>query len=148
MENNITAGGVLLYDSNLNFFMIVSSRGYEDFGGKIDENDKDIYDCVAREAYEESNGIFNKSSIKRRIKKVKPIYNKKSKYLLFVIPMTKKEENISEKDFGKMEKYDKIKRNVELVPINKLLSSNFIKNQLFFRLKNKNILNFLFKLKK
>jgi len=143
-----SAGGVLLYDKNLNFFMIISSRGFEDFGGKMDKKDKDIYECVAREAFEESNEILNKLSIKRRIKKVKPIYNEKSKYLLFVIPMTKKEEKIDVSEFGKMEKHDKIKRIVEKVPIENLLSSNFIKNKLFFRLKNKNILKYLFDLKK
>lgn len=143
-----SSGGVLLYDSNLNFFMIHSSRGYEDFGGGIDKNDKNVYDCVAREAYEESNKIFNKSSIKKRIKKVVPVYNEKSKYFLFIIPMTKKEEKINVSEFGKMEEHDKIKRNVEKIPIQKLLSSDFIKNKLFFRLKNKNILKYLFNLKK
>ena len=53
--------------------MIKANGKYEDFGGKTDRNDKSIEETVAREAEEESNGIFRKEDVMNMIKGSKAI---------------------------------------------------------------------------
>jgi len=54
--NDIYAGGVILYKTNdegdVDLLLIKNRERWEDLGGTIDKQDKDIYTTVAREASE------------------------------------------------------------------------------------------------
>ena len=84
--------------------MLIKSRGkYEDIGGRVDKQDKTIYDTVLREANEETNGVLNNISIFDRIKDSNYIYNAKSKYALFIIEATDAECKLESEIFGDKE---------------------------------------------
>ena len=138
-DQKIRAGGVLIYrkdkDDNINFLMIKCNGRYEDFGGKTDKTDDYIETTVAREAFEESNGILKQEEIYEEIVFQEPVYFQKSKYVVYFIE-TKK--NYRVKDFGTMEYHEKIPRTVEWVPIEKFSDPEFIRNQLHYRLRSKN----------
>ena len=120
--NEIRAGGIILYKIENNqkqFLMIKKGDKYEDFGGKTDIDDNTIEETVSREADEESNGIFRKLDIIKKIKKIKPIYCKQSKYIIYFI---KTDDDYICESFGNKELYCNINRTVEWVPLNKIRS--------------------------
>lgn len=135
----ITAGGVIIYRFNekkkqLELLLIKGRRGYEDLGGRVEDFDKSIKHTVAREAYEESNGLI--VGLRKRLTNVPSFHTCKSKYIIFLVPATKKESRLKSVDFGSMEYHDKIKRTIRWVPVKKFLDSEFIKKELCFRLRN------------
>ena len=150
MNNNIVkAGGILLYRKTEDdiYLLLIKSRGkYEDIGGRVDKQDKTIYDTVMREANEETNGVLDNISIFDRIKDSDYIYNAKSKYALFIIEATDTECKLESEIFGDKEIHDNITRKILWVPIN-----NFIKciksNEVNYRLINRDILRAIHKLK-
>lgn len=109
----VKAGGILFYRNN-KLLMIYSRNQIEDFGGKSDIDDKNIYDTVSREVEEESNKIFKAEKIKNLIKGEPYVYIPWSKYALFFVELTT-DYDLSE--FGHYENYDKIKRDVIWVPM-------------------------------
>lgn len=116
-------------------YYLLQKKGnvYEDFGGRIDHKlDTDIFDTMTREAYEESNGIFDRKSLKERLLNSPYFYyNSHSNYLLAILPSTFDETLLTSNDFGIKEVNDKqiIKRSVVWVPV-----SCFKKKQIHPRL--------------
>lgn len=139
-ENEIRAGGLLLYRFNKGmsepeFLMIKNRDKYEDFGGKTDIIDKCIEDTILRETDEESNGVLKKKKMTNLVKKNKPVYYKKSKYMVYIIKTKRK---YLSKDFGDKEFHDDIPRTVHWIKYSKLIDNKFVKNKLHIRLKFKN----------
>ena len=145
----ISGGGVILYrikNDELQLLLMINRGKYEDLGGTSESKDKDIYQTVAREVCEESNELISKKSILSRIKESEYILSKTSKYILFIIKANKQESELSSEEFGEREIHDNIPRTVEWIPISEFLNSETIKNKLNFRLKNRNIFEYLKKL--
>ena len=138
-EWEIRAGGVTFYRVNCEtnepeFLMIKYMGNYEDFGGKTDKVDNCIEDTVAREADEESNGIFNQREVFKILKSRSGTYCKHSKYIVYVCKTCKKYNPV---DFGDREYHDDIERTVEWVPYSNLIDKKFIKEYLHIRLRFK-----------
>lgn len=145
----VTAGGVILYrikNNELQLLLMTNRGKYEDLGGTSESQDKSIYETVAREISEESNGLINKESILKRIKKSDYIISKTAKYIIFIIKATKKESELTSKQFGNKEIHDNIERTIDWVPVSEFLNSDVIKNKINFRLKNRNIFEYLKKI--
>ncbi len=140
-DQPLKAGGVLFYkintDSNdIDFLLIKNRNKYEDFGGRIDDEDKSILETISREVEEESNGIFKKKDIIDKLKYDDAIYFKHSKYLIYLIELTDK---IDPKIFGTKEIHDNIDRTVEWISYKNYKHADFIKKNLNFRLKFKGL---------
>jgi 8-oxo-dGTP pyrophosphatase MutT (NUDIX family) len=153
-DKKIYAGGVLIYRKiynsetiiDIEFLMIRNRNRYEDFGGRVDKDDKDIYDTVAREVYEESNSIISKKSVLKRIKKITPVYVEYSKYVLFIIEATDKEKDFLPEIFGNREYHDDIERTVEWISLNDFYSyAN--RKEINYRLINRGVFDNLTNLK-
>jgi len=123
-KEDIRAGGALFYKRDtatrdLLFLMIKKDGAYEDFGGKTDEVDKTILETIAREVDEESNHIFKKEEILRRLNTPCTsrdwVYSKGGKYLVHFIELTEEESRIDPAEFGCEEIHDGIQRTVEYV---------------------------------
>ncbi len=145
--NDVKAGGIIFYrytENSLDLLLINSERSIEDLGGCTDEDDEDIYYTVAREVEEESNKKFKMNNLIKRLKKdsVKLCYTPKSKYVIFVLKATEKEQKFKKEDFGDLETHDNIKRQIKWIPLSIFLKSDTIKEKLNWRLKN----NALFKI--
>ena len=116
-DNEIKAGGTLFYfyDKKCNvlkFLMIKCFGKYEDFGGKTEKKDPNIASTICREVEEESNFIFKKNKLLKRIKDLKPLYTKNSKYLVYFCKLADN-ENYDTSVFGSKEIYENIPRTVE-----------------------------------
>jgi hypothetical protein len=146
-ELEIRAGGAIFYKIDKNStvqFLMLNSRGkYEDFGGKTDIKDKTINHTIAREVDEESNHIFIKKNILKRINNLTPCYTRKSKYQIYFIKLTETESLLDVSIFGDKEIHDNIPRTVEYISIDNLRDTQFIKNNLCFRLKFKAFFKFV-----
>lgn len=149
-KQQVTSGGVLLYrfvKGNMELLLVESRGGLEDLGGQIDNDDKDIYSTVAREANEESNELLSKITIKRRIKKAQFAYIEKSKYVVYVIEADKKEIKLSSSDFGDTELHENILRKIKWIPLDIFLLPDIIKHKLNWRLKNRALFDILKQIK-
>lgn len=85
----VSAAGFMLRNGN-NYLMQIHSDMpwmYDDFGGKTDLYDKDVFDTVMREVCEESNSYLNVS--REELMAAEKYYIPSSKYLLFVADTTK-----------------------------------------------------------
>lgn len=93
-DKPVTAGGVLFYrqtDNTIDLLMVDSRGGYEDLGGCVDSKDKTVLHTVSREVEEESNEQFIKKNVLKRVKKCNDyIYMKRSKYVVYILPATKR----------------------------------------------------------
>jgi hypothetical protein len=130
----IRAGGILFYRARLvnnithyDFLLMYNKwrKTYEDLGGRTSEGDTSIQDTIAREIEEESNNIFNKEDIKKRLKNQSHVYISNCKYLLYFLKVTDKEAQLKKSDFGKLEIYDNLERSISWLSSNKLLSNKF-----------------------
>lgn len=130
----IRACGILFYKKSLNNtyeFLVIynyARKNYEDFGGKIDRRiDNSIYETAAREAEEESNGIFKKSEIIKKLYTCPSIY--REMYLLFVTEIDKSFYDINVKTFGRYEHNDikkKYPRYVQWFTLEQLMKNDKI----------------------
>jgi hypothetical protein len=140
-NNEIFAGGVILYKINddpmnaVELLLIYNRDKYEDFGGTIDKKDVNIYETVAREVMEESNGLIKYDSIIERIKTEPYYYTKYSKYAVFIIEATQEERELKTEQFGLKEIYDDIERTV------KTFYNLMKQKEVNFRLMNKVVLD-------
>lgn len=142
----VTAGGILLYKYSKTkgdylFLMIYpkSRNLFEDIGGRVDENDKNIHETVAREVYEETNKLIKKKSIIKRLVDSPYVYVPKSKYVIYFVRANDSEKKLTSKDFGTKEIHDDIEREMKWIPRKKLLDAKFIKYDLAFRVKHKKV---------
>ena len=149
IEVPITSGGVILYRRNKELeLLLITNRGkYEDLGGRADISDKNIYETVAREAYEESNNLINKKSILDRIKTSEYFISKTAKYIVFIIEANQEESKLLSEQFGNIEIHDNIPRIISWIPISEFLDTKTIKDKMNFRLKNRYIFEYLKSLK-
>lgn len=135
----VTSGGVLIYrfgELGMELLLVNSRGGFEDFGGKIDGNDKSIQKTVARETYEESNKLINKKQLESRLDSAPYIYVKNSKYVCFIVEATYEESQLESSDFGNFEIYENIERTVKWIPLTVFLTPEIIKHKLNWRLKS------------
>lgn len=143
-EKPVRAGGILFYKKNIEtdkyeLLLIHSRNQYEDFGGCSDVKDKNIQDTIVREVYEESNKIFKKKFIRKKIKNSEPIYIPRCKYLMYFVELDK---YYNPTDFGDTEIFENIQRTVHWIDYDNFENEDFI-NSLNFRLKGYSILNHL-----
>jgi len=142
-EKPVTAGGAIIYKivNNKIKLLLADTRGnYEDLGGRCDLSDRNIYSTIAREVFEESNGLLDKKLIKKRLKKTTPIYIPKSKYLVFIIRATEDESNLICSDFGDIEIHDNIKRKIKWLDLKFIESKVIFNDKLAWRLKNRKLI--------
>lgn len=136
----ITSGGVIIYrfvKNNMELLLSDTRNNYEDLGGLIDQKDKDILSTISREAFEESNNLLKKTSIKNRLKNASYIYIPKCKYVVYVIKANKSEEKLTSANFGDKELHDNIDRKIKWIPLDIFLLPETIKYKLNWRLKSK-----------
>jgi len=137
----VTAGGVIIYRmiNNKIDLLLVEARGvYEDLGGRADEDDKDIFVTVAREAHEESNKLLDMKSIIKRLKDAdSPVHTARSKYAIYIIEATDKEAKLKSEKFGNRELHDDVPRRIKWIPLRRFMLSEILKCKINFRLKNK-----------
>lgn len=153
----VTAAGALLYKNvsgKMKILLMENKGKYEDIGGKIDPDDKSIYDAAGREIEEETNGIISKESIIDRLKESQYIYVPKSKYVVFIVEADKNEKKLTKDDFGDKELYDDFKRTIGWFLKNDIIKSSIIQFKMNWRIRNKdlfdklNIIEHKFKYKK
>lgn len=143
-DKPIMSGGLLLYRfiKNEMELLLVEGRGfYEDLGGRVDDDDKDIFSTVSREAFEESNELLNKRSIKSRIKNAPYVYVPKYKYIVYILKANENEASLKSKDFGTKEIHDDIHRTIKWINLDTFLMPEIIKHKLNFRLKSSQLFN-------
>lgn len=113
-------GGVILYNGSKILMQKSENKNYwEDFGGRTDEEDKDVIYSAFREAKEESNGILTHSYLKRLVKnnpnKCYPLKQNNS-YFIYMIYVDREEKSkLKPERFGDYEFHDDIPRIVEWV---------------------------------
>jgi len=145
----VSAGGVILYrikDGELQLLLMTNRGKLEDLGGTSEKKDKDIFHTVAREVSEESNRLIDKKSILNRIRNSEYILSRTSKYIIFIIKANDDESKLNSEQFGDREIHDDIPRTIDWVPASEFLKSETIKNKLNFRLKNRNVFEYIKKL--
>lgn len=94
----------LRHEEQKEFYDIV-----EDFGGKVERDDRTPIDIMVREACEESNNMLDGHSLRNRLMSghARFFYKKDSKYLLAVLPATEEEQQMNGDEFGECEKDEK-----------------------------------------
>jgi 8-oxo-dGTP pyrophosphatase MutT (NUDIX family) len=112
--------GVILYNKDEILMQKIKGRNFwEDFGGRTDEEDKNVKEAAMREASEESNHVLNKNYLKRLISNNtdKCYYLlQENKYFIIMIYVSGKEKRKLTSDiFGTREEHDGIDRKVEWV---------------------------------
>jgi hypothetical protein len=143
-EKPIRAGGVLLYkyvDDSIELLLITNRGLYEDIGGCVDNEDKDIYDTVSREVEEETNEVITYDAIKDRLYDADCVYSKGSKYIIYIVEATDEEASHHSDIFGNIEIHDNIKRTISWIPLKTFLNKDVIKYKLNFRIKNSYLFN-------
>ena len=112
--------GVILYNGNKILMQKSKYKKYwEDFGGRTDEEDKDVIYSAYREAKEESNGVLTHSYLKRLVKKnpdkCYPLKQDNS-YFIYMIYVDREEKGkLKPEKFGDCEFHDDIPRIVDWV---------------------------------
>lgn len=147
-NRKIRAGGILYYKfteakDDILLLMINCNGMYEDFGGKTDKNDECIEDTIAREAEEESNNIFVKYEVYRKIVFDRPVYSWRLKYAVFIEDIKELEidHEPTPEEFGTYENHAQINRTVVWVPYSLLKQESFINEKLHYRLRFKKFFN-------
>lgn len=156
-EYPVKAAGVIFTKKGYNYNSILMQdltlKNYiQDFGGKVDDTDKNILETVCRELFEESNAsIYYKNTkkflsinqLKRLVNnnRYRILYLKNSKYLFFFVnfPNT---VNINFNVSGDYEILDMIPRTVKWYTMKDFFELQQ-KNKLHIRLDNKYVLNIL-----
>lgn len=112
--------GVILY--NKDKILMQKSRGnnyWEDFGGRTDEEDRDVITSGFREAREESNGVLKTVYLKELMKKNPDkcfyLMQENSYFIIMIYVSGKEKKKLHSNLFGTYEKHDGIERKVEWV---------------------------------
>ena len=129
-------------DIDNDIYILVSHENdqvYSDIGGKTENCDKNIHDTILREVTEETNAVlFGEENIHNKEEYMKKcnfslqklslyldsynltyFYNKKPKYLLYLIELDKKFMDIN--DFGEIEFKENKERKIEWIKYTKSL---------------------------
>jgi hypothetical protein len=117
---------------------------WEDFGGKVDPDDRSIYDTAVRETLEESNDIFDEGYLRTEIQKVSVqdfVWNANCCYGTFILPLM---EKIDPTLLGEKELHDNLDRTCKWVTYADFLRQR--KNKIHIRLKTKKLLSVLDKI--
>lgn len=89
MTTVVRAAGIIPYTikNGVTYFLMVKTndKGFSDFGGKIEDGELP-HEIAAREAEEESNGIFQKTDVLKTIG-TRYLYIPAAKYALFFYPL-------------------------------------------------------------
>ena len=127
IENEIRSIGIILYtfdkNNNLKILLINYNGYYEEIGGIIEKNDN-LHKFIKRKS---QNINFN-INIENKLKKSKYIYNKQTKYILFLVEIKKKHINLNNKK-------------INWILFNDIIKYNVIKYKLHHRLRNNIFLN-------
>uniref|UniRef100_A0A6C0EAI7 Nudix hydrolase domain-containing protein n=1 Tax=viral metagenome TaxID=1070528 RepID=A0A6C0EAI7_9ZZZZ len=146
----VTAAGLIIYkfEEDKMKLLLIESRGqYEDIGGRVDEDDKTIIDTVVREVYEESNKLIKRKNTRKKLQDAPSVYNAKCKYVVYFIEATKRQKEMTKKDFGDKELHDNIKRTISWIDTDVVNDSKIVKYKLAWRLKYYPVLNQIKKIK-
>ena len=119
-------GGIILYHNGKILMQKTKDNDYwEDFGGKTDKEDKTIIETAYRECEEESNKVITKEFLSELIDKNPDKCHyllQSNSYFIYLIFISRKDkEYLKKKDFGDIEKHDKIKREVSWVDLSENL---------------------------
>jgi hypothetical protein len=115
----VRTAGVLPFfvTENREIFVLMqckTSNGlHEDFGGKVDYDDKTLIETASREAHEESNGILHQSDIEKTISEDFCEYYRRGKYCVFFIEINP----IHPSAFGDRENHDQVLRTCKWVKL-------------------------------
>lgn len=150
-KNPLNAGGIILYkiDNNRMYLLMIEKEGmYEDFGGNTKYYDETIHDVVSREAWEKSNKLLDKDSIKKRVASSKYIYNSDAKYISYFVHANEEEAKLTNNDFEKKEVSGDIPQKIKWVPANIFFNKNIFKHKLPFKLRHKCFLDIIANIEK
>lgn len=114
---------------------------WEDFGGKVDEGDKSLYDTAVRETLEESNNMFCEQDLRDGLTKLPSqhfIWNVNCSYGTFLLPLR---EKIDTKLLGEKELHDNLERVCKWVTYKEFIQQR--RDKLHIRLKTKKLLSIL-----
>jgi len=119
-NNPIRAGGVVFYkiqDHQVYILLIRDTNTgiFEDIGGKTEADDMSINDTIIREVDEESNGQLSPIWTASKLDRIRPLYYKKNKYLLYLIELKNNEGDIDPNIFGIKENFTGIERTIHWV---------------------------------
>lgn len=115
--------GVILYNKDKILMQKIRGENFwEDFGGRTDEEDRDIITAGFREAKEESNGILKPSYLKSLIEKnpdkKKYLLQDNGYFIVMIYVSGKEKKKLPGHIFGDYEEHDGIERKVEWVDRN------------------------------
>lgn len=138
----IRAGGVIIYKfiNNIMYVLLIERNGlYEDIGGCTEESDKTHIDTVVREVYEESNKLIKRKNTRNKLKKAYSYYIPNSKYIIYFIEATIRQQNMTSNDFGNYELHDNIERTINWIPLSHFLNKTIAKYKHNNRIKHTHI---------
>lgn len=147
----INASGVIIYRNHFNKMLCLihdHNNLYEDIGGSIDQTNGTLLGIVGREVEEKTNGIICSSDIIERLETAKKIYIPVSKYCLFIIEASEKENMLKKEDFRTDTKQDNLRKTIGWIARDNLSSPNVIRYRINQRLHNKAIFTYLKTLEK
>ncbi len=125
----VFAAGVILsklVDGRQHLLLQEKKGGFQDLGGKVEEGDTTVLDTIAREAYEETNGLLDKEDLKSRLSSDERdyYYVAHSKYLFTILDATEKEGALDEEAFGSKEEGQGYERRIKWIPVADLKIEN------------------------
>jgi hypothetical protein len=122
--NIITGSGVILYKWIGNELFVLLQKNldinhhnygkYEDLGGKVDKYDVNFFETAAREAQEESNGIFKKKNLYTRMMRgERKIMSVGKTYNVIIMEAIDNEKYLNSRMFGDTEFHDGCSREIQ-----------------------------------
>ncbi len=115
------AGALFFYRHNNELFVLLQQnedpdwRDYktiEDLGGKVEPEDASVYETIAREVSEETNGVIPFQDILERVSQEPVHYKRDSKYALALMPASRAEFALNSRQFGQVEYKDNFPREI------------------------------------
>ena len=117
----VTAGGLLIHNKQNNKYLLqynYNKNRWDDFGGKVDWGDNNIFDTIIRETYEESNYLIANKNNKINFNKCSFYYIKDCKYFLTIIDSNNIKICGDLLEYGEIEQSGGYKRKLEWININ------------------------------
>jgi 8-oxo-dGTP pyrophosphatase MutT (NUDIX family) len=105
-DKEVVSAGIIFYCPKTKKFLLQKKFNhkypeiwhYEDWGGKSNPSDQNIYDTAIREAYEETSGVFEHNFLYNLLNHTKSrmFVNRGCKYALFYVPLEYKNSNLED----------------------------------------------------